>query len=64
VGSPVTPAEQRAALLGGGDCGMTLDAKCEAAVERWVNAAPEFSETQADLIAAVFDGALSPGKKT
>jgi hypothetical protein len=41
-----------------------LDAKCEAAVQRWVDAAPAPTQAQADLIAAVFDGALSPGKKT
>ncbi|MGH3967116.1 MAG: hypothetical protein ACRDTV_03105 [Mycobacterium sp.] len=39
---------------------MTLDAECEAAVQRFVDQAPPLSEKQKDLIAAVFAaGALT-----
>ncbi len=38
---------------------MALDPKSEAAVARWVEAAPPLSEKQRDLIAAAFAGALS-----
>ena len=38
---------------------MTLDAKCEAAVERWVADAPALSPEQQDLIAAAFRGAIT-----
>ena len=35
-----------------------LDARCEAAVERWVEQAGPLSEKQQDVIAACFRGAL------
>jgi hypothetical protein len=37
-----------------------LDARSEAAVERWVEAAPPLSEKAKDVIAAAFDGLLVP----
>lgn len=40
-----------------------LDARCEAAVERWVAQAPPLSEKQKDLIAATFAGALPAPKR-
>ncbi len=40
---------------------MTLDPKSEAAVQRWVGAAPPLSEKQKDIISAVFAGALEAG---
>ena len=41
---------------------MTLDAKCKAAVQRWVDAAPPLSERQKDIIAACFRGAIPKPK--
>jgi hypothetical protein len=37
---------------------MTLDAKTEATVQRWVDEAPPLSERQQDLIATAFHDAL------
>jgi hypothetical protein len=37
-----------------------LDPRCEAAVERWVAAAPPLTEAQKDIISAAMRGALKP----
>lgn len=41
----------------------TLNAECEAAVQRWVDAAPPLSEAQRDIIAAAMRGAVTPKTK-
>jgi hypothetical protein len=38
---------------------MTLDAKCQAAVQRWVKEIGPLTEKQKDIIAAVFAGAFA-----
>lgn len=42
---------------------MTLDAKSQAAVKRWVENAPALSEWQKDIIAAAFRGAIKRPKR-
>jgi hypothetical protein len=39
---------------------VSLEPKCEAAVDRWVAQAPPLTEKQKDAIAAAFRGALKP----